>query len=117
MSVPEAFYESDSRYAEQIRQAIWGHLAPEKNRTYRGRIVYAIGVFSSDSSNPLPIVCDFEDLDSSPWFYAALQDWLQSGARADDKDVGKVFEWTGTFRNYKFRGRRRLLLNANKRRS
>jgi hypothetical protein len=38
---------------ERVMQATWGHLAPKKNQTYHGRIVYAVGCFSGDRVNPM----------------------------------------------------------------
>jgi hypothetical protein len=68
---------------------------------------------------------DFElgDLDSSPWFYDSLQEFLRSlyeGITSYNKNkegmirTGVVYEWKGFFRNYKFTGYLNILLDVNK---
>jgi len=105
-----------------VLENTWGHLAPKKNRTYKGRVVFAIGCYDSGELNPTPIAVELKGLDDSPWFYDALSDFL--GKLCDAAPVedpawrgharqGCVFEWTGTFRNYVFEGVVRLLLDAN----
>lgn len=124
MSMADAFAPIEAQYREDVARDTWGHLAPEKNKTYRGRVVYAIGCFGSDELNPTVIASDFDDLPSSPWFYEALHEYVDSiswePGRAYPKrkghgEQGCVYEWTGTLRNYKFRGSARLLLDANER--
>lgn len=109
--------------AEQKRRVMaetWGHLAPKKNKAYRGRFVYAVGVFGSDDLNPMPIFCEFSDLESSPWFYDALGDFIEilRGSELDEEGIkhgkpGCVYEWTGTFRNYSWCGKIRQVFDAN----
>lgn len=86
---------------EQVLRATWGHLAPQKGASYRGSVVFAFGCFGSDHLNPTVLFCDFDGLDSSPWFYDALITFLGTkGGKA-----GAAFVWSGEFKNYKFRGR------------
>lgn len=91
----------------------WGHLAPKKNKTYRGCVVYAMGCYDSGELNPTVIFCDFGDLEDSPWFYEAVSDFLDElswkpGQKYPPQEghgeVGSVYEWAGTFRNYEFHG-------------
>lgn len=82
----------------------------EKNRTYHGRIIFAIGCYESGELNPTPLVCELEGLDDSPWFYDTLRDWL-SDLPEKFRETGWVYEWTGSFRNYKFEGNLKCLLN------
>ncbi len=117
--------EADNRRI--VMEDTWGHLAPTKNIKYRGRVVYAIGVFDSGELNPTVIVSDWDKgLQSSPWFYQALHDFLGRVAWQDDSPSkqrrpaaqrfnteGCVYEWTGTFKNYVFEGQVRLLFDAN----
>lgn len=112
-------------HREQLKDT-WGHLAPKKNKTYRGRVVYAIGCFGDDKLNPTVIDYDFGDLASSPWFYEALHEFLGDGDAPNGydghsymigglrNDEGCVYEWTGTMRNYNFTGQRRLVFSAAK---
>ena len=96
-------------HREQLKET-WGHLAPVKNRTYEGRIVYAIGCYNG-VLNPTPLSCVLGKLGSSPWFYEAIHGWLSDLPEAYRQDAC-VYEWTGTFRNYRFDGKIRLLLDA-----
>jgi hypothetical protein len=107
----EAFAPIEAAYREQVRAATWGHLAPKKNLTYNGRIVFAFGVYESGELNPVVIASDFDhDLDGGPWFYEAVHAFLDDFTPGEP---GRVYEWRGTFRNYKFKGRKpRLLLDV-----
>lgn len=89
-----------AKQREQVLRATWGHLAPKKGHTYPGVVVFCFGCFGSDKLNPTVLSCDFGELDSSPWFYDALIDFLESKSGTP----GTVFTWSGEFKNYKFRG-------------
>ena len=112
-------------HREQLKET-WGHLAPIKNKTYNGRIVYAVGCFGNDGLNPTTISYHFDGLESSPWFHEALTEFIGGGKpKAHGYDgysymigglrnvPGCVYEWTGTLKNYRFKGQRKLLLNSN----
>lgn len=112
------FAPAEARERERVITETWGHLAPKQNKAYSGRVVYAVGIFGSDDLNPTVIVSDFKGLDSSPWFYDSLQDFIDElrGTR-DEVKAGKpgcVYEWVGVFRNYIFAGKTRLILDANR---
>jgi hypothetical protein len=112
----EALEYAEAPYREAVKVETWGHLAPKKNRTYKGRVVFGIGVFGDDELNPCVLVSEFKGLDSSPWFYDCLTEFLsdlQCKKPRTDRDNGKVFEWVGTFRNYEMNGKIRLLFDAN----
>jgi hypothetical protein len=81
------------------------HLAPKKNRTYRGKVIWALGCFGSDNLNPMPLVCEFDGLCSSPWFYDALIDFLHEHSTEE----GTLWRFDGIFRNYKMKGTIRQL--------
>lgn len=88
-----------------VAEETWGHLAPEKNTAYRGVIRFAVGVFGNDELNPTPIQCEFKNLDTSPWFYDALTEFLYDLAKNNPTvEAGGVYEWQGAFRNYEFKG-------------
>ena len=117
---PQIEYDNYRR----VQAATWGHLAPVKDRTYRGRIVFAIGCYDSGDLNPTPLLVELRGLDSSPWFYQALHEFLsdltedppvkdpRGGRGAKD---GCVFEWNGSFCNYEFVGTIKLLLDPSAR--
>jgi hypothetical protein len=107
--IADAFAPTKARYKEEVTRDTWGHLAP-KRLTYKGCFVFAVGCFGSDDLNPT--VLEFalksrngEELDSSPWVFNALMDYL----RELPYEAGKVYRWTGTLRNYKFSGTLRNL--------
>lgn len=108
-----AFAPAEAKYREAVLQQTWGHLAPRRNKKYHGRIVYSFGVFDSGHLNPTVLVCALADLDSSPWFYDNLHEFLDKEAPKVEDNVGKVFEWKGYFRNYRWCGTFRQLHDLN----
>lgn len=112
----DAFAPAETRYARQVMAATWGHLAPAKNVTYRGSLTFAIGCFGSDDVNPTVLTCSFPELEDSPWLYDAIQELIDQQTEYNtpdgDKqrwDVGSVYRWEGSFRNYRWRGRFRKM--------
>jgi hypothetical protein len=104
----DAFRQHEANYRAAVLADTWGHLAPHKNKKYKGYIVFAVGCCGSDHLNPTPLEIEFDDLDSSPWLYDALIELLQSL----ETEEGGVYRWDGTFRNYQFIGDvRRLKLS------
>ena len=102
----DAFAPAEAKYQEQVMQSTWGHLAPEKNKTYRGFIIFAIGYY--DDLNPMPLNVRFKGLNDSPWFYEALTEFIgkpQWNTSRKKFKSGGVYRFDGTFNNYKFRGR------------
>lgn len=111
----EAFLPAEREYALAVRRDTWGHLAPEKNVAYPGRLVFSFGVYDSGELNPVALVVDFGEFDGGPWLYEAIRDFMETFSPGE---CGRIYEWTGTFRNYRFRGKRpRLILDANVRES
>lgn len=87
----------------KIYSQTWGHLAPMKNTTYKGKIVIARSQFESGTTH----LIDFEipNLESSPWFYEGLTDALyeMTANKKDSKfQKGKCYNADITFRNYKY---------------
>ncbi len=109
-TIHDAYMPALAAHKEEVMAETWGHLAPKKNQTYTGRIVFAVGIYGNDELNPTAIFCEFEGLDDSPWFFDELQDFLY----ANRGKSGYVYEFNGTFRNYRFKGKIKTLLNANK---
>lgn len=115
-----AFAPAEAKYKQEVLADTWGHLAPLRNKTYRGHVVFAVGCFGSDDLNPTIIECELESrdgvsLDSSPWFYDSVTDFVGEFVGIDDSGeakTGGVYRWEGTFRNYKWTGKlRRLTLS------
>jgi hypothetical protein len=105
-TIADVFAPVEAHYRAQVLKATWGHLAPAKNKTYRGHAIFAFGCFGSDCLNPTVLECEI-GLDSSPWFYDALIEFL--GTFGGDDATGGVYRWDGTFRNYEFKGSVRRL--------
>jgi hypothetical protein len=101
----DAFAPAEARHKARVMAATWGHLAPKRNQTYRGHIIWALGCFGDDHLNPTVLECELSGLESSPWFYEALHDFL----RTHSEKAGGLFRFDGMFRNYQFRGRIRAL--------
>jgi hypothetical protein len=107
-TIQDAFAPAVEAYRQEVLADTWGHLAPKKNLTYTGRIVFAFGVYDSGELNPVILASDFDhDLDGGPWFYDAVHEFLGDFTPGEP---GRVYEWRGTFRNYRFKGRKPSLL-------
>lgn len=101
-SIADAFAPAEAAYKAKVMEHTWGHLAPKCNKTYRGHIVFAIGCFGEGVLNPMALSCEFNGLDSSPWFYDAMQSFIDE--YGGDDNAGNVYRFEGTFRNYEFTG-------------
>lgn len=114
----DAFAPVEAKYREDVLQDTWGHLAPKKNKTYRGYLTFAIGCYDHGSSNPTPLKVQFPGLDHSPWLYDFIHEQLQNwqngkGRRRRTKErfaVGHVYRFDGVFRNYKLSGKIKRIL-------
>lgn len=107
-TMADAWAPIEANYRAKVYEATWGHLAPRKNKSYRGHIVFALGCFGNDHLNPTVLECEI-GLDSSPWFFDALIEFLESLGGHE----GGVYRWDGTFRNYIFKGTvNRLILTV-----
>lgn len=83
---------------DRVYTNTWGHLAPFKNKTYRGTITCAKSCYESGTCHVLDI--NLKGLDDSPWLYDAVNDLLW---KLDNKlTEGCVYVITTTFRNYRF---------------
>lgn len=96
-TMSEALAPAIAYQKEQVMQETWGHLAPKKNKTYRGTILVAVGCY--DPLNPTILDCQFKELNDSPWFYEAMQEYLWK----QTFEPG-VYRFTGKFKNYIFEG-------------
>jgi hypothetical protein len=108
-TIADVFVPVEAKYKAEVMANTFGHLAPKKNRTYKGRVVYAVGCFGNDDLNPTTLVCDFKGLDSSPWFYNTLMEFIGK----QKFEPGCAFEFKGTFRNYEFKGTITMINNFN----
>jgi hypothetical protein len=93
-------------HKQAILKDTWGHLAPSKNRTYRGYIVFSIAGYGGDM---VILDADFVGLPGSPWFFDAMHHFVFGEPQWSDLIDGAVYRFEGSFRNYRFRGKRTIL--------
>ena len=79
----------------------WGYLAPQKNTTYRGKLLVSCSVYRSGTQEIIDM--EWENLEDSPWLYDSVNDWLW-GLR-DKMERGSIYRIEATFRNYRFWGK------------
>jgi len=106
MSIASVMASIENINKEIVMQDTWGHLAPSKNKTYKGFFTFAAGCFGSLS--PIALSFEFSELDSSPWLYGALQEFLFSLK----VESGIIYRFEGTIRNYTFKGKISQILNT-----
>lgn len=79
-----------------VQEETWGHLAPKKNQTYPGTMLFSLTAFG----DYVIIDADFGELPSSPWIFEAMTAFVVAHATEE----GAVYKFEGTFRNYEFKG-------------
>lgn len=110
-TMQDAFAPVEAHYHAQVIAATFGHLAAQRNKTYRGWFVFAIPGY--DSGDPCIIDSEFSNsLDDSPWLYDAMWSFAAetdavpreeySGCRVPESTG--VYRFDGTVRNYQFKG-------------
>lgn len=105
MADAAARYMVDRR--AEVKIETWGHLAPKKGTKYPLRLIVAVPYF--DSLNPVVLRCEItEEADCGPWFYDSVHEFI-SERLGSDENSGKLFEFNGHWRNYKFIGKFREL--------
>ena len=109
MSLGDALATIESNNRAIVQQDTFGHLAPKRNEVYKGRLVFGIGCFGCDTLNPTALFCEFDGLDSSPWFFDAVCEFMQDR----ELTAGCVYEFLGTFKNYEFTGPIKLVFDTN----
>lgn len=91
----------NSAYREQVLQHTWGHLAPVKNTSYKGKILFTISGYTD--ANKVIVDSNFEGLGDSPWLYDAM---IEEIHKWDIEDAG-IYLLETTFRNFRFYGKPR----------
>jgi hypothetical protein len=95
----ETFAPIEARDRQRVLSDTWGYLAPEKNTTYKGQILFCKSEYKSGSISL--ISSKFDGLDSSPWFYDSIYEYLNS---LDYLEYGEVYKIDATLRNYRWWG-------------
>lgn len=100
--IADAFAPATANYKAAVIRHVWGHLAANKNRAYRGFIIFA----NSAYDGPVLLDSEFNGLDDSPWLYDAMlgfmSDWLTGCVIRED--FCRVFRFDGIVKNYEFKG-------------
>lgn len=100
-----AMAPAEEAYRWKVYESAWGHLAPEKNKTYRGTLTIAFGCYHGGDLNPT-ILEETGMPCASPWWFDAVHRYLDDLVR-DHKpnkewDCGYVLRLNVTFRNFQF---------------
>ena len=92
MPVIDAFQESKQ---ETVMKNTWGHLAPIKTKKYYGFIIFTLGEYR----NYCCIKSDFKNLNSSPWYYDDLNNFMYK--QSLKKPTGYVYKFIGYYIKFK----------------
>ena len=94
-AIADAFAPAEAAYHEKVMQHTWGHLAPERAKTYPGKMTFALGEYG----DYVPIHADFEGLGDSPWFFQDMMDFIVEKATEPG-----IYKFAGKYRNHRFDG-------------
>lgn len=104
----ETFAPIEAKDRERVMQATWGHLAPAKNTSYKGVILFTRSTYNSGTITLID--AKFEGLDDSPWLYDFIHEWFYSCPNIDE---GAVYQFNGTLRNYRLYGKPKMIHKLN----
>lgn len=95
------------RKYEEAQRDTWGHLAAEPDKKYNGFFTFAAGCYGGIA---LEITsCVFDDLNDSPWFYEALNTYIDTLIA----EAGHIYKFTGAYCNGIFSGSVVSILDTN----
>jgi hypothetical protein len=100
MAWTDALLEPEVRYQDQVLSQTWGHLYPKDNNKHDGFILFC----HACNGDITPIDYDFKDIDSSPWFYQDLNNFLYDKVVKNGKTLleqGHVYKFVGTYTKFK----------------
>lgn len=100
----ETFAPIDAANREKVMQNTWGHLAPLKNTSYKGVILFTKSAYRSGTIDLIDT--QFNNLEDSPWLYDFLCKHLYAFS---DLEYGAVYRIDCTFRNYRLYGNPKLI--------
>lgn len=90
---------NDRGYAA-IFDNTWGHMAPEKNTSYKGKVRFTLTDHSHYGRQPIILFYHFPNLEG-PYIHDELFDNVCDW-NTDDLEEGVIYERVLTFRNYRF---------------
>lgn len=85
---------------QKVMADTFGHLAPEKKVIYKGKILFCLSAFNNGNIELIDFKFD-NDLESSPWLFDAINDFLFDNFK--DESEGTVYEIEIQFKNYKIK--------------
>lgn len=97
--LPAPTRHNDSYHAHIFNNA-WGHLAPQKNISYKGVVRFTLTDHSHYGCQPIIIQYEFPNLEG-PYIHDKLFDEVCDW-QTDHLEKGTIYEIYLTFRNYRF---------------
>lgn len=85
---------------QKVMAETFGHLAPKKQNTYKGKVLFCVSAFNNQNIELIDFSFD-NDLESSPWLFDAINDFLFENFI--NEDSGKVYKIEIQFKNYKIK--------------
>jgi hypothetical protein len=98
--LPQQTRHNDRGYAD-IFNKTWGHMAPEKNTSYKGVVRFVITDHSEYGCQPIILEYDFPNL-HGPYIHDELFESVCGGSNWENLETGVIYERFLTFRNYRF---------------
>ena len=93
----DAFAPAEAHYRSKVMEATWGHLAPEKGKTYPGHMVFAHAGYGG---HLVILESEWKGLDDSPWLFEAMLEFVCDFPT----EPGCVYRFEGKLKNYEFQG-------------
>lgn len=91
-------YRPGGVYHERVQQDTWGHLAPQKNITYKGEILISN---SGYGNNGIQIVdMNWKNVRDNPWMYDTINEFLWENRKYIEE--GSICKANITMRNYRY---------------
>ena len=91
---------NDNGYA-QIFNGTWGHFAPQKNISYKGKVRFVLTDHSHYGCQPIIMEYDFPNLEG-PYIHDELFEDVCNWKKSNELKTGVIYERCLTFRNYRF---------------
>lgn len=98
--LPEPTRDNDSYYAAVFNNT-WGHLSPQKNISYKGKVRFVYTDHSQYGCQAIILEYDFPNLDG-PCIHDALFEDVCDNSDYWKGETGAIYERELTFRNYRF---------------
>lgn len=95
----ETFAPIQAKYRQDVFVNTRGHLAPQKNVSYKGKILFCVSGYGSTGTSLID--SQFDNLEDSPWLYDAIYEFIDNWNGLDN---GCIYKINCTFRNYRFYG-------------